>query len=146
MPEDSKELLCYLTDGFLFLSTSASNSFIRPFEITEQFAPLSIIAEGTCTIFSNGKPILQHILTTSLGIILRIKLISIGLGHEISVSDCDPSGAVWETSLGCVRVNESTIDRKIAKNAFRPMLSVGILSGLVSLLLFLSEEVLLDFC
>ena len=49
-----------------------------------------------------------------------------------------------ETSLGCVRVNESTIDRKIAKNAFRLILSVGILSDLVSLLPFLSEA-LLDF-
>src|SRR5260363_294533 len=99
MPEDSKELLRHLTDGFLFLSTSASNSFIRPFEITKQFAPLSIIAEGTCTIFPNGELILQYIVVTSLGIILRIKLISIGLGHKISASDCDPSGAVWVVYL-----------------------------------------------
>src|SRR6185312_2048274 len=58
-----------------------------------------------------------------------------------------------ETSLGCVRVNKSTIDRKIAKNAFRLILSVGILSDLVLrsndplglfLLPFLSEA-LLDF-
>ncbi|KAF0378034.1 hypothetical protein F8M41_012462 [Gigaspora margarita] len=92
MPEDSKELLRHLTDGFLFLSTSAPNSFIRPFEITEQFALLSIMAEGTCTIFSKGKLILQHIVATSLEIILRIKSISIELGHEIFASDCDPSG------------------------------------------------------
>ncbi|KAF0517028.1 hypothetical protein F8M41_017022 [Gigaspora margarita] len=70
MPEDSKKLLHHLTDGFLFLSTSAPNSFIRPFEITEQFALLS-----TCTIFPNG------------------------LGHEISASDCDPSGTVWVAYL-----------------------------------------------
>src|SRR5260363_462296 len=49
-----------------------------------------------------------------------------------------------DTSLGCVQVNESTIDRKIVKNAFRVILSVGILSNLISLLLFLSEEAL-DF-
>ncbi|KAF0505199.1 hypothetical protein F8M41_019340 [Gigaspora margarita] len=101
MPENSKELLCYLTAGFLFLSTSAPNSFIRPFEITEQFAPLSIMVEGTCTIFSNGELILQHIVVTLLGIILRIKLISIGLGHEISASDCNPSGAVWGGIFVC---------------------------------------------
>src|SRR6185312_2932800 len=101
MPEDSKELLHHLTDGFLFLSTSAPNSFIRPFEITEQFAPLSIMAEGTCTIFSNGELILQHIVATSLGIILQIKLISIKLGHEISAFDCDPSGAVWGSIFVC---------------------------------------------
>jgi len=45
-----------------------------------------------------------------------------------------------ETSLGCARTKESTIDRKIAKNAFRIILSVGILSDLVSLLLFLAER------
>src|SRR5260364_4265 len=101
MPEDFKELLRHLTDGFLFLSTSAPNSFIRPFEITEQFAPLSIMAEGTCTIFPNGELILQHIVATSLGIILRIKLISIGLGQKISASDCDPSGAVWGSIFVC---------------------------------------------
>src|SRR6185437_13724231 len=101
MPEDSKELLRYLTDSFLFLSTSALNSFIRPFEITEQFAPLSIIAEGTCIIFPNGELILQHIVATLLGIILQIKLISIGLGHEIFASDCDPSGAVWGSIFVC---------------------------------------------
>ncbi|KAF0368073.1 hypothetical protein F8M41_013493 [Gigaspora margarita] len=101
MPENSKELLRYLSNGFLFLSTSAPNSFIRPFEITEQFAPLSIMAEGTCMIFPNGKLILQHIVAISLGIILRIKLNSIGLGHEISASDCDPSGAIWGGIFVC---------------------------------------------
>ena len=55
VPIESKELLCHLTGGFLFLSTSAPSNFISPFEITEQFAPLSIIAEGTCTIFPNGE-------------------------------------------------------------------------------------------
>src|SRR6185437_4872237 len=101
MPEDSKELLCHLTDGFLFLPTSAPNSFIKPFEITKQFALLSIIAEGTCTIFPNGELILQYIVATSLGIILQIKLISIGLGHEISAFDCDLSGAVWGGIFVC---------------------------------------------
>src|SRR5260364_119686 len=101
MPEDSKELLRHLTDSFIFLSTSAPNSFIRPFEITKQFAPLSIMVEGTCTIFPNGELILQHIVVTSLGIILRIELISIGLGHEISTYDCDPSGVVWGSIFVC---------------------------------------------
>src|SRR5260363_335967 len=101
MPKDSKELLRHLTEGFLFLSTSAPNSFIRPYKITEQFAPLSIMAEGTCTILPNGKLILQHIVAISLGIILRIKLISIGLGHKISASDCNPSGAVWGSIFVC---------------------------------------------
>ncbi|KAF0457845.1 hypothetical protein F8M41_001093 [Gigaspora margarita] len=101
MPEDSKELLYYLMDGFLFLSISAPNSFITPFEITKQFAPLFIMTENTCTIFPNAELILQHIVATSLGIILQIKLISIGLGHEISASDCDPSGAVWDSTFVC---------------------------------------------
>src|SRR6185437_8800296 len=104
---DSKELLRHFTEGFLFLSIFIPNSFARPFDLREQFAPLSIMAEGTCMIFPNGELILQHIVATSLGIILRIKLISIGLGHKIFASDCDPSGAVcWEairirSDIGC---------------------------------------------
>ncbi|KAF0488584.1 hypothetical protein F8M41_022248 [Gigaspora margarita] len=43
---NSKELLCHFTEGFLFLSIFIPNSFARPFDLREQFAPLSINAPG----------------------------------------------------------------------------------------------------